>query len=43
LTHAQSAGWKFVTNFAILTSQGGSFNSTIGPKSIAAVEAFYAS
>lgn len=42
LTHAQSAGWKFVTNFAVTTSQGGSFNSTIGPKSIAAVEAFYA-
>lgn len=43
LDHAEAAGWKFVTAFNITTSQGGSFNSTMGPNSQAAVEAFYAS
>ena len=42
LNHAQTSGWLFVVNFAILTSQGGSFNSDNGPKSIAAIQSFYA-
>lgn len=43
LTHAEANGWEFVTNFAITKAQGGSFDSTMGPNSAAAVEAFYAS
>lgn len=43
LTHAQANGWEWVVNFAITKAQGGSFDSTIGPKSIAAVQAFYGS
>lgn len=42
LTHAESAGWEWVTNFQATTQQGGAFNSTTGPNSIKAIEAFYA-
>jgi hypothetical protein len=42
LEHAQTNGWEFVTAFQATEAEGGSFNSVIGPNSIAAIKAFYA-
>jgi len=43
LNHAEANGYQWITNFQATTQQGGSFNSTTGPNSIAAIKAFYAS